>query len=795
MKTLPLRDAHEAPPTITGRLSWPNGLAIAVLVTITLAFYHGLWLPGLVLVKRDALRFFLPIKQYLVERLLAGELPEWFPYDALGRPFIGATHTGVFHPFTALYFLFPVPDAYRASILSSCLLAALGAFVLGRMFRFSPAGALLAGIGFTLSGYVVSLTENIQYLYSICMLPLFCASLEKTFSGDRAWTVAPAIIWATVFLNGDVQTGYYYGFIALAWMAARAPGPYREAGLRLALTVSLTVLLSGVQLGPSWTVFMGSERTHPELFLEQALFWSTHPLRLATVLAGPVGQQVSPPLMASTFFESAFPGFLADSLYLGVPVTGLALLGAASRRDLRFLVLLGSFALLLALGRYGGLYEIFYKVVPLWSAFRYPEKLMGVVSFTVAMLAGAGVDALRTRQTPLTPWLAAAALFAVAGLGLRTEAVATWTATSFGAPAGLAREVADSAGVSCLYSAASALGVWLLVAGARKQTLRDTLLVSFLVMLVTFDLARANLWAYHTGPAEAASFMPPFAGALRAQEGNVGPGHFRVVSLFEHTLVWPQEIMSTLGFYGSASVERRQALDVEHNATFHLESAMPYLAGYSPQFAETLNKRMGFAAAARLNVSYYIGRRYHLKGPRLVRTIVAELPPYDLALFRNPVSVKPRVYLSHRPERADSPVETSALFARPDFLNGEVDVIETTARTLPGPAMGGSAAIVRYAPEEVRVHVESPQPAVLVLLDSFDKGWTATLDSGVALPIMRANALVRAVAVPAGAHLITFSYQTPLLKVGTWASLAGVFLCAGLIVQARWRSRQVAERI
>jgi len=63
------------------------------------------------------------------------------------------------------------------------------------------------------------------------------------------------------------------------------------------------------------------------------------------------------------------------------------------------------------------------------------------------------------------------------------------------------------------------------------------------------------------------------------------------------------------------------------------------------------------------------------------------------------------------------------------------------------------------------------------------------------LPIMRANALVRAVAVPAGAHLITFSYQTPLLKVGTWASLAGVFLCAGLIVQARWRSRQVAERI
>src|SRR5207245_10818305 len=142
-----------------------------------------------------------------------------------------------------------------------------------------------------------------------------------------------------------------------------------------------------------------------------------------------------------------------------------------------------------------------------------------------------------------------------------------------------------------------------------------------------------------------------------------------------------------------------------------------------------------------------------------------------------------------RPERAGSPGETSALCARPAFRYGEVDGTETPARTLPGPAMGGSAAIERCAPEEVRVHVESPQPAVLVLLDSFDKGWTATLDSGVALPIMRANALVRAVAVPAVAHLITFSYQNPLLKVGTLSSFAGVLLYAGLCVQVRLRNR------
>ncbi|TAL10245.1 MAG: hypothetical protein EPO02_08070, partial [Nitrospirae bacterium] len=116
-----------SPDCDTGRRRVPSGLIVATLLGIVLAFYHGLWWPGLALVKRDAMRFFLPIKQYLAERLAAGELPQWFPYDALGRPFIGATHTGVFHPFTLLYVLLPAPDAYRASILLSCLLAALGA--------------------------------------------------------------------------------------------------------------------------------------------------------------------------------------------------------------------------------------------------------------------------------------------------------------------------------------------------------------------------------------------------------------------------------------------------------------------------------------------------------------------------------------------------------------------------------------------------------------------------------------------------------------------------------------------
>ena len=784
-------------PGLRARLTSPTGQAVAVLVGITLAFYHGLWLPALVLIKRDASWFYLPIKQSLIERLSAGELPQWFPYEALGRSFIGATATGVFHPFTGLYFLLSVPDAYRASTLLSCLLAALGAFALGRTLNFSRAGALAAGIAFAFSGYVVSFTENLLYLYSICVLPLFCAALEQALARDRAWVVAPAGIWATVFLVGDLQTGYYYGFIALLWVAARAPCPRFNGCLRLAFVACLTALLAGIQLGPTWVVFAGSERAQPALFHEQALVWSTHPLRLVNMLAAPLAQDADPVAVARFFFGNPIGSMWAESLYLGIPVMGLAWLGVWHRRDLSVLVLLGSLALLLSLGKFGGLYETLSGVVPFWSAFRYPEKLMGVVSFTAAMLAGAGVDALRDGKGALTPWFAAAVLFLGIGGGLHTEAAGAWTAGSFGAPADLARAVTSSAAWAFLFSAVAAAGVGVTAAGLKHGALREKLLLAALVAILALDLSRANLGAYHTAPVEAATFMPPLARALQEREGPLVPGRFRMLTIERSIFATPLHLRPLLGPYGAQSVEYRQALDLEHNAQFHLETLRPYLPGSSTEFAAmsktSLELGVGVEAAARFNVTYYIGRTRRFQDPRFAGARVAELPDYDLALFKNPVPAKPRAYLSQRPEQTVTPVDPMVLLARPDFLDGTADVIETLEGPLPHPALNGTTHIERYDPEEVRVRVETPQSAVLILLDAYDKGWTAALESGMALPILRANALVRAVIVPAGRHVVTFSYQTPLLKEGAWASLGGILACIGLVAHARGRKRHPGD--
>jgi len=784
-----LAETPDTTPAGHGRNKSLTVSAVVLLLGITLGFYYGLWWPGLVLIKRDAYRFFIPLKQYMIERLAAGGLPQWFPYEALGRPFIGATHTGVFHPFTALYLLLPVHDAYRAATLISCLLAALGAFTLGRMLALSRAGALVAGLVFALSGYVVSLTDNLTYLYSTCLLPFFCAALEKALVARRAWTAAPAVIWATVFLHGDVQTGYYYGFVALLWAALRAPVSYRETALRLALAAGLAVLLAGVQLGPAWAVFAGSDRARPAQFQDQAVIWSTHPLRLVTMLASPIAEGRNLIFVARYLFDvTKHNGLWAESLYLGIPVMGLALLGAWTRRDLRVLIVLGGTALLLALGRFGGLYGFFYHMVPFWSAFRYPEKLMGVATFAAAMLAGAGFDALRGGRGRLAPWLIVALVCAGAGLGLRTETAGAWTEAAFGVQPNFARGVTGAAGAAFFYSAAAALGVWVVLVGTRKGAFRREALLACLVAVVALDLARVNLGAYHTGPAEAATFTPPFANAIEAREGRVGLGRFRIVSLPELNVVLPPDVTQWLGFDGVSSVERRHALDLEHNAQFHLESAHHYLV-YGAAFTTFLEKGVGFEAAARFNVAYYISRWERWTDPAYAPAVIAELPEYDLALVRNPIPAKPRAYLSRRPERSTVPVEPAALLLRSDFLNNDLDVVETAA-SLPDSASGGQATIERYEPELVRVRVDTPEPAVLILLDAYEPGWTAALEDGIKLPILRANVLVRAVVVPAGQHTVSFRYRTPLLTAGAGVSLLGCAICVAMLLQAGRHARR-----
>jgi hypothetical protein len=89
------------------------------------------------------------------------------------------------------------------------------------------------------------------------------------------------------------------------------------------------------------------------------------------------------------------------------------------------------------------------------------------------------------------------------------------------------------------------------------------------------------------------------------------------------------------------------------------------------------------------------------------------------------------------------------------------------------PDPDGSARIVRDDPELMEVRTQSAAPCYLVLADTFDPGWSATID-GKPAPIRPAWLTFRAVFLPAGAHTVEFRYRPAGLETGIAISMAGV---------------------
>ena len=81
-----------------------------------------------------------------------------------------------------------------------------------------------------------------------------------------------------------------------------------------------------------------------------------------------------------------------------------------------------------------------------------------------------------------------------------------------------------------------------------------------------------------------------------------------------------------------------------------------------------------------------------------------------------------------------------------------------------------------------------PAPGFVVLVDTWDPGWQATVD-GEPATVLRANLALRAVAVPAGEHLVEMRYRPRSVLVG--AGFSGV--ATALLLGLAWRDRQRTE--
>ncbi len=101
-----------------------------------------------------------------------------------------------------------------------------------------------------------------------------------------------------------------------------------------------------------------------------------------------------------------------------------------------------------------------------------------------------------------------------------------------------------------------------------------------------------------------------------------------------------------------------------------------------------------------------------------------------------------------------------------------------------GAGGAGSARIVSYAPEKVRILVHAKErESVLVLTDDYFPGWVASVN-GRRANIARVDYLLRGVRVGPGTSTVTFSYQPSSWRAGWVISLIAFVVWLGVLISA-----------
>jgi len=437
---------------IKGKIKWVRSndfLAGLTLFFASLLFFVDLLGERFLLTERDLGPYFIPPRFFWVESIKHGDFPLWNPYQFCGHPFYANPQHAVLYPLNSLFFLFPFDVAFNTIIVLHFFLGGLFTYLFLRDLKVNPSGALISGLIFMLSGYLLSVHSLLTILLSGVWTPLIMmffrrAISEKGFKNE----ILTAIFITISFLGGGIEI-VYGNFLILLIMVLFSPTvshpsqgkevgeplcglpgcgrPQRAAPtgfllwpifkrIRSLLIISILFLfLSAIQLFPFLELFIHSIRGQG-ISYQEATTWSFAPKDvLLFFLPDAYGYflDMKRYWVTQCWFKTLYTGglpFLLSFIYfisgrtpVGEPLCGLLKRAATEgrpykfflfKRDRIFFLSLMLLSLFLSLGRYNPLYPFVFKYIPFFNGIRYPVKFLYIFILVLSITAGLGFQRL-----------------------------------------------------------------------------------------------------------------------------------------------------------------------------------------------------------------------------------------------------------------------------------------------------------------------------------------------------------------------------------------------------------------
>ncbi|MDQ2682682.1 MAG: YfhO family protein [Chloroflexota bacterium] len=798
---------------LTDRRWFPDLVGVLAVLAVTgVLSWHRLALEN-GLGYLDIPTFYLPWYAHLGEAIRALDIPGWNPYQFSGTPFAGDPQSGWWY-FPAMFFftvLDPVP-AYQAFLIFHLALAGLGTYWLCRIWGMAIVPSLLGGAAYQSGPFVSHVSCCLIHVQLATWIPLALVGVEQIVRSAHlnrramGWLITGFSMSQMIagwpgqgMYNGCLLVGGYLAFRLLLSHEVGALG-FRDRVVRLAgdsagvLGFALLWAAAGIlpridivsRTNVAWGEYdgFGANRYSDG--------WSVS--RLLDVLL------------------SDNNGYQSLLFYLGAPVIVLAVAGivlAWRKPWVQFMTVVTVLSSIMALHP-----NIVHKIVFLLPRYEelhshVPSRVLAVQWIGPVVLVAAATDALLrspSRRDIVRAAVIGFALWSAGALWLwRLNWEVKWPSTVGAVMATLL------IGLFAITTtpprerygrfvprAQALLAILLLLvvvadpAGRRLvTTLRTGETMSEVIQIPTGPVPRAAI------EVNAASTDPGGAGEFLQSRRDAGE-YFRFFG-YENVLqlggegyltTYREHFADPVGqaILINARAMRLHLNDIQGYNPVQLQNYVNYLTALNGQVQNYHDAQIlpGGLTSPLLNIlnARYVVIPADAAGSRPredVLTLLANYPEVfrtdTVRVLENP-NAMPRVWLAHEVVTMRHE-EILGYIAAPGFDPSRTVVLETGAGVFstgqpPNPG-AESVEIVSYSDDTIVLQVEAAANGMVVLSETYEKGWHATVD-GEAVDVEEAYGIIRAVPVSAGSHRIVLTYDPWSLRIGFYLSLGAAAL-------------------
>ncbi len=779
--------AHETPgASACSNVSSPSSFtrqtlpAFAFVLLITFIHFRAPLLGKGVFYRVDLAGTYLPMFVENSRLRAGGEIPLWNSHGFLGYPTQAETEvSGVYPPGLIFDFVHDSGFALTLYIIFHFLLAAAGMMYLMRVVGVGILGQTCAAILYVFGGTFLDYVVTLTILTTLTWTPLILSLQLQSFQrGSFRYAVFAGIVLAIQASGANPTAGIHQLLLMCGVTLIEAQGPDRWSRLKFAIQSTACTLVVGLCLSaPQMFYFLEyvvfSERwTRVESKIQYP--WSLPPTHLLQAIVPDLwlGWQnivrVSPKFgMLSTINEYR--------LYFGIFSLSLILIGFCARYRFTWtfrIVFLG--CTVLALGTYTGLWQII-CYFPLFRNLHVPWRFLMLASMAAAGLAGVGLDQMVSQVSKVNKHrrIFSSCYFLLSAI-LLCFAIAVWTVQ----PRFEGITIGGVTLARCLLVASTFAAISAALWFWFRPLASNAILGKVVICVVSVDLLVCGSSVHSLAAPDYYSKLPPTVAALRKD-----PAQWRVFRLYKN--VW-NEVDSPEPALLPQNMAALFGIDAYNsNAAAPLREVAPYW--HFQNGPPTLNlKELGL-----FNVKYFL-----VSNPTMIRILDQETEKEEVVshehieevncrLFKNPywqprISIRTQYYVVPYFDAVRRLVNSH------DFSLSDSVAVDAMPVFVPGKPIdhqldSQQVQVVHYGGQRVILDAEVSQNSILVLSDFYYRGWQAT-SNGKELKILRANGLVRGLALGAGHHRIEFRYRPRSFYLGLYPMGAMIVVLFGYFI-------------